>query len=149
MEQAMYWPNPANNVNDVLRKAVKAQTRCGSNRTGAIATIADWLGVSPQIIKMRINDEIVGQPRCKKLLADRCWEFLAVLAQKERAWVEHLALEVEQNRLRLQLDLPLEGTPNAKSRRKSAARRVARDESDIATARRALADFEKIKRQRS
>ncbi len=144
----MYWPESANNVNDVLKRAVRVQTRCGSNRTGAIATVAHWLGVSPQIVKMRINDEIVGEPRSKGLLAARCWDFLAMVAQRERAWVESLASEVEQNRLRLQLDLPLdEGNPNAAGDKRSSAGQVASNESDLANARRALADFEKLKQQ--
>ena len=146
----MYWPESANNVNDVLKRAVRVQTRCGSNRTGAIATVAHWLGVSPQIVKMRINDEIVGEPRSKGLLAIRCWDFLAMVAQRERAWVESLASEVEQNRLRLQLNLPLdEGTmdANSQSNGRSDADRVADSEARVASMRRKLADFEKIKQQ--
>jgi len=144
----MCWPNAANNLNTVLAKAVQAQTRCGSNRTGAIATVADFIGVSPQIVKMRINNEIVGEPRSKKLLAAKCWDFLDLVARRERAWVENLALEVEQNRLRLQMNLPLDRTDNGKSPGRSAADRVATDEAEVAAARRSLADFEKLKRNR-
>ena len=143
----MSWPETANNVNEVLKQAVRVQTRCGSNRTGAIATIAEFLGVSPQIIKMRINDEIVGHPRSKKLISDRCWTFMALILERERAWVERLAAEVEQNRLQLQLSLPFEGNANVPRNQKVAADRVSRDEADITAARRALAEFETMKRR--
>lgn len=143
----MNWPELANNVNDALKRAVQVHARYGSNRSGSIAAVADYLGVSPQIVKMRINDEIVGEPRSKGLLAARCWEFLAMVAQRERARAESLALEVEQARLRLQLNLPLTGQANAQSVDDTAARRVALQESDLATARRSLAEFEQIKRR--
>jgi hypothetical protein len=150
MEQGMYWPDLANNVNDDLKKAVYVQTKCGSNRTGAIAIVADWLGVSPQIVKMRINDEIVGEPRSKGLLAAKCWEFLAMVAQRERAWVETLAAEVEQNRMRLQTDLNFEDRkPGDSSNRNVDARRVFRDEADVAAARRALDEFENVRARKA
>lgn len=140
--------NTTNSVNDALRRAVRVQTECGSNRTGAIATVAAWLGVSPQIIKMRINDEIVGQPRSKGLIAARCWEFLAMVAQRERAWAENLAIEVEQNKLRLQLNLPLEGTVNGtiQSIRSADEHRLDPSKGQLEGARRKLAEFETIKR---
>lgn len=135
-----------NNVNSVLRQAVAVQSRCGNNRSSAIATVAAWLGVSPRIISMRINDEIVGQPRSKSLLADRCWDFLAMVAQRERAWVESLAAEVEQNRLRLQTDLNFQDRkPSASGNRGANARRVSRDEVGVAAARRALDEFATMK----
>lgn len=141
----MSWPELANNVNGVLKTAVKVQSRCGDNRSKAIATVAHWLGVSPQIVKLRINDEIVGEPRSKNLLEEKCWDFLAMVAQRERAWVESLALEVEQNRTKQ----PLEGRPNAvDSNQTSAARRVARVQNDLAVARRELDEFERVKSQR-
>lgn len=142
----MYWPDLANDANSVLKHAVAVQTKCGSNRTGAIATVAAWLGVSPQIVKMRINDEVVGPPRNKQLV-DRCWGFLDMVAQRERAWVESLAHEVEQNRLRLQPDHPLEGIMNAESHRTLAVRRAARGATHVAAARRALAEVDEVVRR--
>lgn len=147
MEQAMYCGNYRNSLNAVLERAVQVQTRCGSNRTGAIATLADWLGVSPRIVEMRINDEIVGEPRSKGLLAAKVWEFLAHVERRERAWVENLAAEVEQTRLRLQLDLPLTGQKYDPGTETAAAELVSKNESDLAAARRALAEFEAVKRR--
>lgn len=147
MEQTVYWPASTNSLNMVLKRAVHVQTKCGANQKSAIATVADWLGVSPQIVKMRINDEIVGEPRSKGLIVDRCWDFLAMVAQRERAWVESLAAEVEQNRLRLQTDLNFEDRkPSASTgNRGVTARRVHRDEVSVAAARRALEAFETVK----
>ncbi len=143
----MYCPTSGNSVNDVLKRAVMVQARCGQNRTGAIETLAAWLGVSSRIVKMRINDEIVGEPRSKGLLAARCWDFLDMIAQRERAWIESLAVEVEQNRLRLQMNLPLDRNSNGirKGDGNAAARRVERDENELAAARRALASYRSMK----
>lgn len=146
----MNWTNNSTTLNDVLRKAVDAQMRCRKNWMGATMTVADYLGVSPQLVRRRYYDEVTREPKSRNsLLAAKCWDFLAMVAQRERAWVENLALEVEQNRLRLQLGLPLEGTVNAQSDGKSAARCVGRDEADIAAARQALGEFEGLKSRAS
>ena len=60
MESMMSCANNTNSVtiNDLFRKAVRAEVECGRNWMGATEALADWLGVSPQIVRMRCRDEV-------------------------------------------------------------------------------------------
>lgn len=138
----MSWPDLANSeINDLFRDCVKAEMKAGPrNQDGAMSAVAAFIGVSPQLVKLRFYDHVTGVPR-KKHIRERCWAFLDRIAERERAWWERMAETVEQQRQSLQLTLPLEGTPNAARDSRSVARRVARAASEVAAMDRAAGDY--------
>lgn len=95
-------------VNDMIRRAVRAEIESGNNWTGATAALAGFLGASPRMIRARCREELFGASRMKRDLVEGCWAFLAMVAARQAAWVEQLAGDVERRRDRLQLSLPLE-----------------------------------------
>lgn len=86
-------------VNDVIRLAVHACIRSGNNWTGATAEIADYTGCSPDIIRMRCRDRVTGAPRHRNL-EDRCWSFLQLVADRQRAALERLENDIKTRRVR-------------------------------------------------
>jgi hypothetical protein len=105
-------------VNDMIRRAVRAEIDSGANWMGATAALAAHLDVSPRMIRARCREELVGPSRMKRDLVEGCWSFLDMIAKRQRAWVDQLAGDIERHRVRRQLTLPLEfgsGTPVAGS----------------------------------
>lgn len=128
-------------INDLLRDCVRAEMKAGPrNESGAMATVAEAVGVSALTVRLRCLGYTTGVPR-KKHIRERCWAFLDRIVERERAWFERLAEAVERQRQSLQLTLPLEGTNNAASNSRSAPRAVARVEGSVAAARRAAGDY--------
>lgn len=95
-------------INDMIRRAVRAEIESGANWQGATARLADFLDVSPRMIRARCRDEFVGASRRKRDLVEGCWAFLEMVAKRQAAWVERLARDITARRDRSQLTLPLE-----------------------------------------
>lgn len=136
------------NTNDVIRRAVRAEVECGRNWMGATATLADWLDVSPQIVRMRFRDEVLGEPR-RAGIVEGCWQFLDNIARRQRLWLERLDRDIQARRDDLQMILPLETNTHGRSGPVSAANRVARAESELARAHRAMADFRQARAKKT
>lgn len=136
------------NTNATIRMAVRADIECGRNWMGATATLADWLDVSPQIIRMRYHDEVLGAPR-RAGIVEGCWRFMDYVADRQRAWLERLARQVEAERNQLQLTLPLEINPHVESSGGAHANRVGRHEAELVAARKALGDYRKTRAKKT
>lgn len=132
-------------INDLIRKTVRAEVECGRNWMGATAALADWLEVSPQIVRMRYRDEVTGPPR-RSGIVEGCWRFLAYIQAREEVWLERLARDIELRREELQLSLPLEPM-NGKNPLGGDARRVARAEVEMASAKKAMAAVRRTRRE--
>jgi hypothetical protein len=147
--------NCANNhnsvtFNDLIRRCVRGDMRDGRNMTGAIANVADFMGMHPRTVWLRYQDELTGEPRRAAGLADGLWRFLEAIHARERRWLERLERDIEQERNRLQLTLPLEPMNGARPRGGMGigANGVARAEGDLAAAKKALADFSRARAMR-
>jgi len=147
------WPDSANSeINDLFRDCVRAEMKAGPrNQDGAMSAVAAYVGVSPQLVKLRYFDHVTGRPR-KKGIRERCWAFLDAVARKEREWADRIAAEVERQRAEvdLQLTLPLTGAEHDVDTRRqrivAARHRVV--ESALESADRAAGDYARAKAER-
>lgn len=89
----------SHNFNDLLRRAVRVSQECGSNVTGARATVAAFIGMSTSTVEMRLRGDIKGPPRHHRAVEARVWAFLDTIAAKQRAWLARLEAEIETKRV--------------------------------------------------
>lgn len=102
-------------INDVIRRAVRAEIKGGNNWMGATATLALYLDVSPRMIRARCKEELVGASRLKRDLVEGCWDFIEMVARRQAAFAEGEIKDVARHRgrreqLMLPLHLPESGT---------------------------------------
>lgn len=132
-------------INDLFRDCVRADMKHGPrNESGAIATVAANLGVSPYLVKLRCRNRVTGTSRDKNI-RERCWLFLDRIAERERAWAEALAESIKHQRDELQTRLPLEGGNNGPSGHRSVARGLESAEGYVADARTSLDVYQGIR----
>ncbi len=129
--------------NRTLEECVRIDVLSGSTSGGAIQRLAEFLGISPSIVRYRIEGKYTGAPRNPTLLA-RCHEYFDEVMNRRHAQTHRLAREIHALR---QLALPLESETNEPDpeRERLVAKHLWAAEGALASARRGASDYQRAR----